>query len=87
MWKVLPLLALTIYKFDLFNFLASFRDGWERHGLFEYYAKKNEIKKKVEEQLKAEGKTLEDAIENVYIEENNEEKDEKRNYRRSSSRL
>ncbi|KAL3995445.1 Surp module family protein [Acanthocheilonema viteae] len=61
-------------------------DGWERHGLFEYYAKKNEIKKKVEEQLKAEGKTLEDAIENVYIEENNEEKDERRDYRRSSSR-
>uniref|UniRef100_A0A1I7VCH5 Calcium homeostasis endoplasmic reticulum protein n=1 Tax=Loa loa TaxID=7209 RepID=A0A1I7VCH5_LOALO len=61
-------------------------DGWERHGLFEYYAKKNEIKKKVEEELKAEGKTLEDAIENVYIEENDEEKDEKRNYRCSSSR-
>ncbi|VDK79050.1 unnamed protein product [Litomosoides sigmodontis] len=61
-------------------------DGWERHGLFEYYAKKNEIRKKTEEQLKAEGKTLEDAIENVYIEENDEEKDEKRNYRRSSSR-
>ncbi|VDM12004.1 unnamed protein product, partial [Wuchereria bancrofti] len=61
-------------------------DGWERHGLLEYYSKKNEIKKKVEEQLKVEGKTLEDAIENVYIEETNEEKDEKRNYRRSSSR-
>ncbi|VDP20226.1 unnamed protein product [Onchocerca flexuosa] len=61
-------------------------DGWERHGLLEYYAKKTEIKKKIEEQLKAEGKTLEDAIENVYIEENNEEKDEKRNYRHSSSR-
>ncbi|VIO94787.1 G-patch domain containing protein [Brugia malayi] len=61
-------------------------DGWERNGLLEYYSKKNEIKKKVEEQLKEEGKTLEDAIENVYIEETNEEKDEKRNYRRSSSR-
>lgn len=67
--------------------MTSFRDGWECHGLLEYYAKKSEIKKKIEEQLKADGKTLEDAIENVYIEENNEEKDEKRNYRRSSSRL
>ncbi|VDO56687.1 unnamed protein product, partial [Brugia timori] len=58
-------------------------DGWERNGLLEYYSKKNEIKKKVEEQLKEEGKTLEDAIENVYIEETNEEKDEKRNYRQA----
>lgn len=64
----------------LFSF-AICRDGWERLGLFEYYAKKNEIKKEVEEKLKSEGKTLEEAIENVYIEEKEEEKE-----RRSVSR-
>ncbi|VDN43457.1 unnamed protein product [Gongylonema pulchrum] len=50
-------------------------DGWERLGLLEYYAKKNTIRKAVEEKLKAEGKTLEEAIENVYIEEKDEKKE------------
>ncbi|VDK47871.1 unnamed protein product [Anisakis simplex] len=42
-------------------------DGWERLGLIEYYAKKEEVRKKLDEKLKAEGKTIEDMIENVYL--------------------
>ncbi|MFH4983579.1 hypothetical protein AB6A40_010288 [Gnathostoma spinigerum] len=63
-------------------------DGWERLGLFEYYAKKNEIKRKIEEKLKAEGKTLEDAIENVFIQDDNDsgrESSPKRSRSRSRS--
>lgn len=41
----------------------------------------------MEEQLKTEGKTLDDAIENVYVEENDDEKDEEENFRRSASKL
>ncbi|VDM96091.1 unnamed protein product [Thelazia callipaeda] len=48
-------------------------DGWELHGLADYFAKKSEILKQVEEKLKSEGKTLDDAIENVCTEENYEE--------------
>uniref|UniRef100_A0A158R4S8 Calcium homeostasis endoplasmic reticulum protein n=1 Tax=Syphacia muris TaxID=451379 RepID=A0A158R4S8_9BILA len=44
-------------------------EGWERLGLLEYYAKKAEIRKRWENKAKEEGKTLEDLIENVYIEE------------------
>lgn len=63
-----------------------FSDGWERLGLFEYYMKKNDIKKRLEESLKLEGKTIEDAIENIYIEDNDEEKNDEK-IRRSTSRF
>uniref|UniRef100_F1KSH7 Calcium homeostasis endoplasmic reticulum protein n=1 Tax=Ascaris suum TaxID=6253 RepID=F1KSH7_ASCSU len=61
-------------------------DGWERLGLMEYYAKKEEIRKKLEEKLKAEGKTIEDMIDNVYIEEDKKADKPNEQSRRSSSR-
>uniref|UniRef100_A0A915AV04 Calcium homeostasis endoplasmic reticulum protein n=1 Tax=Parascaris univalens TaxID=6257 RepID=A0A915AV04_PARUN len=61
-------------------------DGWERLGLMEYYAKKEEIRKKLEEKLKAEGKTIEDMIDNVYIEEDKKPDKPSERPRRSSSR-
>lgn len=62
-------------------------DGWERLGLMEYYAKKEEIRKKLEEKLKAEGKTIEDMIDNVYIEEDKKADKPNEQSRRSSSRF
>uniref|UniRef100_A0A9J2PDA4 G-patch domain-containing protein n=1 Tax=Ascaris lumbricoides TaxID=6252 RepID=A0A9J2PDA4_ASCLU len=62
-------------------------DGWERLGLMEYYAKKEEIRKKLEEKLKAEGKTIEDMIDNVYIEEDKKADKPNEQSRRSSSSI
>ncbi|VDM46919.1 unnamed protein product [Toxocara canis] len=62
-------------------------DGWERLGLMEYYAKKEEIRKKLEEKLKAEGKVIEDLIENVYIDEEEKPGDSRARSSRSTSRL
>lgn len=63
--------------------LRHFREGWERFGLHDYFNKKVEIKRKLEEALKAEGKSLEDAVENVYVEAKD---DDDENTQRSSSR-
>ncbi|KAH7729724.1 G-patch domain containing protein [Aphelenchoides avenae] len=42
-------------------------EGWEQKGLFEFYVRKAEHKLKLEESLKRDGKTLEDAITNKFV--------------------
>uniref|UniRef100_A0A914C108 G-patch domain-containing protein n=1 Tax=Acrobeloides nanus TaxID=290746 RepID=A0A914C108_9BILA len=56
-------------------------EGWEKKGLVDYFAKKMEIHKNLEKEMKEQGKTFEDAIENKYIAEK-----EKRKISRSHSR-
>lgn len=55
-------------------------------GLFDYTVKKNDIKKRVEDKLKAEGKTLEEAIENVFVGEEEEVRTDADEAGRSSPR-
>ena len=70
------LVVLWIAFCDVLHSIIFCSEGWERLGLFEYYAKKAEIRQRVENKAKDEGKTLEDLIENVYIEEDDEEEEE-----------
>lgn len=54
--------------FNVFSFIKiSFSDGWEVNGLIDHYTKKAAHRKRLEEQLKKEGKTIEDVIEPKYV--------------------
>ncbi|KAI1726739.1 surp module domain-containing protein [Ditylenchus destructor] len=61
-------------------------EGWEVKGLMRYYMLKGEHRAKLEEQLKKEGKTFEDAITNQYLPPDDEKKRNENSPRRSRGR-
>ncbi|KAI1728509.1 surp module domain-containing protein [Ditylenchus destructor] len=61
-------------------------EGWEVKGLMRYYVLKGEHRAKLEEQLKKEGKTFEDAITNKYLPPDDEKKRNENSPRRSRER-